>query len=81
MWCVCNQVLSQKETFLLIHRCELICYGMRLCDFTVDIGVLEIAVWQASQSIRIFKRKIHSWRKAASKGKGNDDEMNSDTCS
>ena len=49
---------------LLVSRRELGCFGMRHCSANVSIGALEIALWQASQSVRIFKRRLHEHREA-----------------
>lgn len=35
---------------------------MRQCGAEVDLAAMEMALWQASQAVRLVKRDIHSWR-------------------
>ncbi len=48
------------ETSLIVDRKNLKCYGIRQCNALVDVGALEVAVWQASQHIRVLKRSMFS---------------------
>ena len=57
-------IFPQKclETDLIVERRSLECYGMRQCGSNVDLNALEIAVWHASQSVRLLKREIDAVR-------------------
>ena len=61
----CRVPAACLETPLLVHRRDLACYGIRMCDVAVDVGAVEIAFWQASQAVRILKRDVASWRRQA----------------
>lgn len=58
----CMFLSSCLDTPLLVSRRELSCYGIRMCDVTVDISNLEIILWQATQAIRIMKRQLDAVR-------------------
>ena len=51
------------ESDLLVRRRDLSCYGVRGCSVAVDIGALEILLWEAAQVVRIRKRRLSSFRK------------------
>lgn len=48
------------ETPLLVQRRSLSCYGIRQCNAVIDSQALEVLVWQASQHVRILKRRMYS---------------------
>lgn len=56
----CSFPSECTETPLMVQRRELICYGIRQCNAFVKVGAMEIAVWLASQSVRILKRQMFS---------------------
>jgi hypothetical protein len=60
-----NNPANNTDYSLLVERRSLHCYGLRQCGVKVDIGALETAVWQASQSVRILKRNMEGCRQAA----------------
>ena len=41
---------------------SLSCFGLRLCNAVIDLGVFETVFWQAIQSVRIMKRKLSEFR-------------------
>jgi len=54
-----------SSSSLLIHRRDLNCFGMRQCNFFVDVEALEVLVWQASQAVRILKFNLPLFRHEA----------------
>jgi hypothetical protein len=42
----------------LVRRRDLLCYGIRSCNAVIDVGALEILLWQAAQAVRIRKRRL-----------------------
>ena len=58
----CAFPASCLSTPLLVHRRSLECYGIRQCHVIIDVDALEVAVWQASQSVRILKRNLNKDR-------------------
>ena len=55
------------------------CFGLRLCNAVIDMGVFETVFWQAIQSVRIMKRKLSKFRYGQSFVSFNDkpEEINS----
>ena len=58
----CAFPIECLEEPLFVSRRSLNCYGIRQCGCIVDIHTLEISIWQASQSVRIMKRKLNDYR-------------------
>lgn len=52
-----------------MRRRDLTCYGMRSCNVEVDVGALEILLWEAAQAVRIRKRKLSKLRKFVTNNK------------
>jgi hypothetical protein len=66
----CAVPSSCLETPLMVQRRSLHCYGMRSCNAVIDVGSLEIMVWQAAQAVRIRKRNLSKFRYSSSSDSG-----------
>jgi len=58
----CEVRVSCFEESLYIKRRSLECVPIRYCNAHINVDAFEVALWQASQAVRLTKRDLLHWR-------------------